>query len=95
MDCFFSFLLFAVLFYAMMRFGCGAHVVHGKHGGKETADSNNTRHVDPVCGKNLIPSKGYGMMHEDRLYRFCSRQCLDAFEVEPDRYIPKSLETQS
>ena len=30
-----SFLLFAGFFYMMMRFGCGAHMVHG-HGGHET-----------------------------------------------------------
>ena len=27
-----SFLLFAVLFFLMMRYGCGAHMMHG-HGG--------------------------------------------------------------
>jgi len=26
-----QFLLFAGLFYFMMRFGCGAHMVHGHH----------------------------------------------------------------
>ncbi len=31
MDGLLSFLLFAGLFYLMMRFGCGAHMVHG-HG---------------------------------------------------------------
>ena len=29
-----SLLLFAAFFYFMMRFGCGAHMVHG-HGGHE------------------------------------------------------------
>jgi len=33
MDRLLSFLLFAVFFYLMMRFGCGAHMVHGNHGG--------------------------------------------------------------
>lgn len=33
MDGFLSFLFFALLFYVMMRFGCGAHMVHGHHGG--------------------------------------------------------------
>ncbi len=28
-----SFLIFAAFFYFMMRFGCGAHMVHGGHGG--------------------------------------------------------------
>ena len=32
MDGFLSFLLFAALFYVMMRFGCGAHMAHGHQG---------------------------------------------------------------
>jgi hypothetical protein len=31
MDRIISFLLFAALFYFMMRFGCGSHMVHGHH----------------------------------------------------------------
>ncbi len=92
MDGFLSFLLFAVLFYVMMRFGCGAHMRHGDH---PSGDANDAKHVDPVCGKNVSPSEGYGKMYADRLYRFCSRQCLDAFDAEPDRYITKQLEEKS
>lgn len=32
MEGLFSFLLFAGLFFLMMRFGCGSHVAHGGHG---------------------------------------------------------------
>ena len=32
MDTFGSLLLFAVLFFVMMRFGCGAHMNHGRRG---------------------------------------------------------------
>lgn len=32
MEGLFSLLLFAGLFFLMMRFGCGAHMVHGGHG---------------------------------------------------------------
>lgn len=43
MDGLFSLLLFAGLFFLMMRFGCGAHVMHGGHGhqhdGHEVADA--------------------------------------------------------
>ena len=35
-----SFLLFAGFFYFMMRYGCGAHLIHG-HGGHEA-------HRDPA-----------------------------------------------
>ena len=39
MDGLFSLLLFALFFYVMMRFGCGAHMVHG-HGGHGDRDGH-------------------------------------------------------
>ena len=95
-----SLLLFGALFFLMMRFGCGAHVMHGSHGhshdpgGKANAQEPDRR--DPVCGMRVDPSAGYGKMHEGRLYRFCSRACLDLFEAEPARYTAaKQLEDKS
>jgi hypothetical protein len=38
MDGLISLLLFAGVFYLMMRFGCGAHMVHGGHGGHAGSD---------------------------------------------------------
>ena len=78
-----SLLLFAGLFYVMMRFGCGAHMVHGKHTGHEST----TKHIDPVCGMEVNAEQGYGKMHEGKLHRFCSRSCLDKFEVNPYQYL--------
>ena len=91
MEGFFSFLLFAGLFYLMMRFGCGAHMMHGHQGAK---DQDSSKHVDPVCGKDVPTNEGYGKMHEGNLYRFCSRKCLDTFDDEPQRYLPKSIEAK-
>ena len=90
MEGLFSFLLFAVFFYLMMRFGCGAHMIHGHgghgsrggHGGEQVIE-----HVDPVCGMRVAMDQGYGKMHQGKLYRFCSRNCLDKFEAEPELYI--------
>ena len=31
MEAFITLIVFAVFFYVMMRFGCGAHVIHGNH----------------------------------------------------------------
>ncbi len=91
MEGLFSLLLFAAFFYFMMRFGCGAHMVHG-HGGHEgpagTAAVEGSA-KDPVCGMNVEAGKGYAKMQEGRQYRFCSRQCLDKFEAEPQRYVSK------
>jgi YHS domain-containing protein len=88
----FSLLLFAVFFYLMMRFGCGAHMVHGGHAGHEhgghgggVAEEGSAK--DPVCGMPVEPSQGYTKNHEGRLLRFCSRKCLDKFEAEPQRYL--------
>jgi hypothetical protein len=52
----FSLLLFAGFFYLMMRFGCGAHMVHGGHGdhsgheGHRPPGDADTQTKDPVCG---------------------------------------------
>ncbi len=101
MDGLVSLLLFAGLFYLMMRFGCGAHMVHGGHGKKghegrqEHGDEAGPSHVDPVCGMQVAPEEGYGKMHDGRLFRFCSRACLDKFEAEPEVYSRKDLEAAS
>jgi YHS domain-containing protein len=84
-----SLLVYAALFYLMMRFGCGAHMVHG-HGGHEGhggtgADAASSK--DPVCGMTVEPGQGYMKNHEGRALHFCSRNCLDKFEAEPQRYL--------
>ncbi len=88
-----SFLLFAALFYFMMRFGCGAHMVHGGHGKKDEAhDHANMKPdaaqvIDPVCGMPVDEDSGYGKMHKNQLVRFCSKKCLDQFDADPKRYL--------
>jgi YHS domain-containing protein len=100
MEGLFSLLLFAGLLYFMMRFGCGAHAVHGHgghggHGGehgegterqRETHPASTSASIDPVCGMELAPDKGYTKMYEGRQYRLCSRACLDTFEANPQQY---------
>jgi YHS domain-containing protein len=89
-----SLLLFALFCYLMMRFGCGAHMIHGHHGGKHEGhsghgDSQGAKFIDPVCDMEVEPDQGYGMMHKGNLYRFCSRSCLNKFDSEPERYLQK------
>lgn len=50
MEGLFSLLLFAVFFYVMMRFGCGAHMIHGGHGGQGQHAAAGGDNTDPVCG---------------------------------------------
>ena len=86
MDGLLTLLLFAGFFYLMMRYGCGAHRVHGGHGG-HAGQPDAAKTVDPVCGMEVEPTQGYGKMHEGQLYRFCSRACLDQFEADPGRFL--------
>jgi YHS domain-containing protein len=81
-------LLYAGLFYLMMRFGCGAHMVHG-HGGHEHGGNGSRQGAakDPVCGMDVQSGQGYTKNHEGRELHFCSRKCLDRFEAEPQRYL--------
>ena len=86
MEGLFSLLLFAGFFYFMMRFGCGAHMVHG-HGGHEHGSEGAVGSaIDPVCGMPVVADQGYTKMHQGRQYRFCSRACLDKFEAHLGRY---------
>ena len=83
-------LFWAIIFFVIMRFGCGAHMIHGhgKHGDSHgSADQN--KHIDPVCDMEVEVDKGYGKMYEGSLYRFCSRNCLDKFDSNPVRYLTK------
>ncbi len=85
MDGLLSLLLFAGVFYLMMRFGCGAHMVHGGHGAQGVANAKKLR--DPVCGMNVESDQGYAKMYQGREYRFCSRNCLDKFDTDAERYL--------
>jgi len=84
-----SLLFYALLFYLMMRFGCGAHMIHGHgvHGSKQESDSGTF--IDPVCGNEVDQNKGYGLMHKANLYRFCSRHCLEQFDEQPSLFMRK------
>lgn len=84
MDGLLSFLLFAVFFFLMMRFGCGAHMLHGRHGRHSESTS---RDIDPVCGSKVETEDGYGKMQDGTLYRFCSRKCLDTFDADSKYYL--------
>jgi len=81
-----SLIIFAGLFYVMMRYGCGAHMIHGDH----SKQGKSEKDIDPVCGMTIDVDKGYGKMHKSTLYRFCSRKCLDQFEDNPEKYTKQS-----
>lgn len=90
MDRLISFLVFAVFFYLMMRFGCGRHMVHGSHGSHEHEGhgkgDQEASAKDPVCGMTVSPGQGYVENYQGRELHFCSKQCLDKFDAQPQRY---------
>ena len=78
----------------MMRFGCGAHLVHGhgghgrhEHEGGQDDRATGDQAIDPVCGMPVVADQGYTKMYQGRQYRFCSRACLDKFEADPEQYL--------
>ena len=87
------FLLWAGLFFLMMRFGCGAHVMghdhqHGKPaGGEAVRDASVQTAVDPVCGMTVRPAEAKTAVHQGRAYYFCSPACRERFEASPASYV--------
>lgn len=84
-------LIFAGLIYVMIRFGCGSHKAHASHGDQgqarhSIAGSDRDLRNDPVCGMPVSPGQGYVENREGRQFRFCSKQCLDKFDAELQRY---------
>ena len=88
MDRIISLLLFAAFFYIMMRFGCGAHMVHGHHhhGQQGAGLGAGGSSKDPVCGMEVAPDAGYSEKYQSREYRFCSRKCLNQFDTNPQQF---------
>jgi YHS domain-containing protein len=86
-----TFLLFALFFYLMMRLGCGSHMTHGHQ--RHSQKTKSKPEIDPVCGMEIGEDEGYGKLHDSRLYRFCSKTCLDEFDLDPDKYILQSTST--
>lgn len=102
MDGLLTLLLFAGVFYVMMRYGCGAHMVHGHGGhsshGSHASQGNSVGHAmraevpiasatDPVCGMDVDPKTNYGRRVAGKEFRFCSRKCLDRFDDNPSAYV--------
>ncbi len=80
------------LFYVMMRYGCGAHMMGGHshgHGGRtdrEPAAADDAK--DPVCGMPVDPDHAKtASVHGGRTYYFCSVSCREKFEKTPAKFI--------
>ncbi len=88
-------LLWGGLFYVMMRYGCGAHMMgghgHGGHGGA-TPDGDTK---DPVCGMTVDPKTAAATaVRGGSTYYFCSTSCRDKFEQAPEQYVGASTQVE-
>jgi YHS domain-containing protein len=85
-------LFWAALFFVMMRFGCGAHVMgHHHHPSGDAHDgdgrwSGPAEAHDPVCGKTVSTAVAKSSIWSGRAYYFCSQACRDKFEAAPQSY---------
>ncbi len=91
------FLIWGVLIFFMMRFGCGAHIMghgHGRHEGHGTSSDRERLRwsapetdVDPVCGMTVHTDKAKSAVHEGTVYYFCSSNCRERFESTPQLFV--------
>lgn len=82
------------LFYVMMRYGCGAHMMgRPSHGGQGDTGSGSGAVKDPVCGLTIdLKGTAAAAVRGGTTYYFCSVSCRDRFEQTPDRYIGASAQ---
>lgn len=51
------------------------------------------KHIDPVCGMEVEEAQ-FKSLYRGKVYYFCSRQCKEAFDKDPEKYLkegPKGM----
>lgn len=91
------YLMWAGLFFVMMRFGCGAHIMgHGHHHGKSRSGDGRggndrwvppDKDIDPVCGMPVQTASAKSAVYEGHVYYFCAQNCREKFEASPASYV--------
>lgn len=102
------FALWAGLFFLMMRFGCGSHVMGHGHGRHEEHNEPGdappvgtgrwaapATAIDPVCGMTVSAETAKSSIYNGTAYYFCSAEHRDQFEADPDRYTGGQTETRA
>ena len=97
MEALLYFALWGGLFFLMMRFGCGAHVVGRRAAPTETPRETGeqaalrwvppAKDTDPVCGKTVRTEAAKSSVYGGAVFYFCSRECREVFEAAPDLYV--------
>lgn len=77
-------IIWGVLFFVTMRYGCGAHIGGHRHRGREGPRTVK----DPVCGMSVDPQlAAAAAVYRRETYYFCSATCRDRFEQTPEKYL--------
>ena len=80
--------------YSKSRFSIGSTSGYGSNA-SEAANAfrtpirrvENAKPVDPVCHKAVSPERAKPSVCQDVIYYFCSRECREIFEADPDSYV--------
>ena len=82
------------LFWMLSRGGCGmmghghGHGHHSRNADDHARDAVSERPIDPVCGMEIDPAAAVATRLASReTYVFCSKSCVDAFDMNPTRYV--------
>lgn len=76
------------LFYVMMRYGCGTHMMGGHIKHRDTGATAGDGVKDPVCGMTVDPNHAKAAaVHDGRTYFFCSTSCREKFEQAPTKFV--------
>ena len=99
------YVLWAGLFFVMMRYGCGAHIMgHGHHHGARLPDQAPgtgtpsivpVEAIDPVCGMTVQASTAKTAAFQGQVYYFCSQKCREKFEASPEPFLKSMRGTSS
>ena len=96
MEALLYFIIWTGIFFLMMRFGCGAHVMGHGHGSEESRHHAWSSELcwippkkdrDPVCGKVVTTASAKPSVHDGIVYYFCSRECREQFEAASHIYV--------
>ena len=53
------------------------------------------KEIDPVCGMALNPHEALAQSaHKGRVYYFCSEECRQKFDLQPQKYLERQLERE-
>ena len=100
MEALIYYLVWAVIFFALMRMSYGAHAAGPARDRGRTPQGAGPSapalkwippetDIDPVCGKTVSPQRAKPSVYDGDVYYFCSRDCREIFEAAPESYVTR------